>query len=72
MSLFLVGMVAVTGGLTFSAFYDTPAGPSVVLCAALLFILGMMKSRPANLSLKHLSDAARPPYPTYGRYLWQA
>ncbi len=32
------GMVAVTGGLTFSAFYDTPAGPSVVLCAALLFI----------------------------------
>ncbi|MBZ4358919.1 metal ABC transporter permease, partial [Mycobacterium tuberculosis] len=24
-----VGMLAVTGGLTFSAFYDTPAGPSV-------------------------------------------
>ncbi len=47
----LVGMVAVTGGLTFSAFYDTPAGPSVVLCAALLFILSMMKNRPANLSL---------------------
>ncbi len=40
----LVGMVAVTGGLTFSAFYDTPAGPSVVLCAALLFILSMMKT----------------------------
>lgn len=35
----IVGMIAVTGGLTFSAFYDTPAGPSVVLCAALLFIL---------------------------------
>ena len=34
-----------------SAFYDTPAGPSVVLCAALLFIISMMKSRPANLSL---------------------
>ena len=47
----LVGMVAVTGGLTFSAFYDTPAGPSVVLCAALLFILSMMKNRLANLSL---------------------
>ena len=41
----LVGMVAVTGGITFSAFYDTPAGPSVVLCAALLFILSMMKKQ---------------------------
>ena len=40
-----VGMLAVTGGLTFSAFYDTPAGPSVVLCAAVLFILSMTKSR---------------------------
>jgi zinc transport system permease protein len=38
-----IGMVAVTGGLTFSAFYDTPAGPSVVLCAAVLFIFSMMK-----------------------------
>lgn len=47
----LVGMVAVTGGLTFSAFYDTPAGPSVVLCAALLFIISMMKNRPVNLNL---------------------
>lgn len=38
-----VGIIAVTGGLTFSAFYDTPAGPSVVLCAALLFIISMSK-----------------------------
>ena len=38
-----VGMLAVTGGLTFSAFYDTPAGPSVVLSAAVLFILSMTK-----------------------------
>ncbi|EOG5372355.1 zinc ABC transporter permease subunit ZnuB [Cronobacter turicensis] len=43
----VLGMVAVTGGLTFSAFYDTPAGPSVVLCAALLFILSMTKRPPA-------------------------
>jgi len=42
-----IGMIAVTGGLTFSAFYDTPAGPSVVLCAALLFVLTMVK-KPAN------------------------
>ena len=39
----IIGMIAVTGGLTFSAFYDTPAGPSVVLSAAVLFILSMMK-----------------------------
>ncbi|EKM0361965.1 zinc ABC transporter permease subunit ZnuB [Cronobacter turicensis] len=43
----VLGMVAVTGGLTFSAFYDTPAGPSVVLCAALLFIFSMTKRPPA-------------------------
>ncbi|WP_036772797.1 zinc ABC transporter permease subunit ZnuB [Photorhabdus australis] len=36
------GIVAVTGGLTFSAFYDTPAGPSVVLCSAVLFIISLI------------------------------
>ena len=39
----IIGMIAVTGGLTFSAFYDTPAGPSVVLSAAVMFIFSMMK-----------------------------
>ena len=39
----IVGILAVSGGLTFSAFYDTPAGPSVVLSAALLFILSMAR-----------------------------
>lgn len=43
----IVGMLAVTGGLTFSAFYDTPAGPSVVLSAAVLFILSMTKKQHA-------------------------
>ncbi|WP_445374604.1 zinc ABC transporter permease subunit ZnuB [Photorhabdus tasmaniensis] len=38
----VVGMLAVTGGLAFSAFYDTPAGPSVVLCAAVLFIISLL------------------------------
>ncbi|QCR35963.1 zinc ABC transporter permease subunit ZnuB [Nissabacter sp. SGAir0207] len=42
-----VGMAAVTGGLAFSAFYDTPAGPSVVLCAALLFLLSLYRRQPA-------------------------
>ncbi len=37
------GVIAVTGGLIFSALYDTPAGPSVVLCSALLFLLSMLK-----------------------------
>lgn len=41
----LVGMVAVTGGLIFFAFYDTLAGLLVVLCAALLFIFSMMKKQ---------------------------
>lgn len=39
----LCGMLSVTGGMAFSANYDTPAGPSVVLCAAALFVLSMMK-----------------------------
>lgn len=37
----LIGMLSVTGGLTFSAFYDTPAGPSVVLTAAILFVFSL-------------------------------
>lgn len=43
----LMGMISVTGGLAFSAFYDTPAGPSVVLASALLFILSMSKKQPS-------------------------
>ncbi|SQC44635.1 Zinc ABC transporter [Klebsiella pneumoniae] len=43
--------------LTFSAFYDTPAGPSVVLCAAVLFILSMTK-KAARLKMKKPGHAA--------------
>ncbi|MFC0225761.1 zinc ABC transporter permease subunit ZnuB [Serratia aquatilis] len=43
----LTGIIAVTGGLTFSAFYDTPAGPSVVLSAAALFVLSLSKKQQA-------------------------
>lgn len=39
----VIGILAVTAGLTFSAFYDTPAGPSVVLSAAVMFVLTMVK-----------------------------
>ncbi|WP_114195125.1 zinc ABC transporter permease subunit ZnuB [Edaphovirga cremea] len=40
-----IGMIAVTGGLTFSAFYDTPAGPSVVLCSAAMFVLSLSRKQ---------------------------
>ena len=33
------GMLAVCGGLGFSWIYDTPTGPSVVVCSAVLFLL---------------------------------
>lgn len=36
-------IIAVTGGLLFSAFKDTPAGPSVVICAGSLFLLSLFK-----------------------------
>uniref|UniRef100_A0A6V7KDP5 High-affinity zinc uptake system membrane protein ZnuB n=1 Tax=Bracon brevicornis TaxID=1563983 RepID=A0A6V7KDP5_9HYME len=43
----VLGMLAVTGGLIFSAFYNTPAGPSVVLSASFLFILSLIRKQPA-------------------------
>ncbi|NIF21739.1 MULTISPECIES: zinc ABC transporter permease subunit ZnuB [Pantoea] len=43
----IVGILAVSGGLTLSALYDTPAGPSVVLAAALLFVLSQLR-KPAS------------------------
>lgn len=41
----VIGIIAVTAGLMFSAFYDTPAGPSVVLSAAVLFMLSLGKKQ---------------------------
>jgi len=43
----LVGVLAVTGGLAFSAFYDTPAGPAVGLSAAVLFVLSLSRKQQA-------------------------
>ncbi len=34
----LVGTLAVCGGLSLSWWFDTPAGPSIVLCAAIFFL----------------------------------
>lgn len=62
----IIGMIAVTGGLTFSAFYDTPAGPSVVLCAAVLFIFSMMKRLRSS---QHVPGGASLTGATINRYL---
>lgn len=39
-----IGMVAVLCGLSLSWFYDTPAGPSVVISATAMFMLSQLKS----------------------------
>ncbi|MFR9720594.1 zinc ABC transporter permease subunit ZnuB [Aeromonas diversa] len=39
----LIGCLAVVGGLLLSWFKDTPAGPSVVVSAALLFVAAQLK-----------------------------
>lgn len=38
----IVGIFSVTGGLSLSVYYDTPAGPSVVICASALFVLNLL------------------------------
>ena len=38
----LIGCLAVSGGLAGSFFFDTPAGPSVVVCAAVLFAASLV------------------------------
>lgn len=42
----VVGMTAVVGGMTLSWFANTPVGPSIVVSAATLFVLALIK--PAN------------------------
>ena len=39
----LAGCLAVLGGLALSWYQDTPAGPSVVVCATTLFVLSQFK-----------------------------
>ncbi|PJC88196.1 zinc ABC transporter permease [Vibrio sp. HA2012] len=38
-----LGMISVLAGITLSWQYDTPAGPSVVICSAGLFVLSQLK-----------------------------
>ncbi|PPI86757.1 zinc ABC transporter permease subunit ZnuB [Candidatus Pantoea edessiphila] len=44
----IIGIISVTMGLAISAFYDTPAAPSVVLCSTMLFIFSILYSRNKN------------------------
>lgn len=41
----LVGMCAVFGGMTFSWFEDTPAGPSIVVVASSIFLMSYLKKQ---------------------------
>ncbi|ACO76353.1 zinc ABC transporter, permease protein [Azotobacter vinelandii CA] len=43
-----LGVVAVCAGLSLSWFQDTPAGPSIVVCAAVLFLAGLLLPRRAG------------------------
>ena len=40
-------ILSITGGLLFSSLKDTPAGPSVVLCSGILFLLSLAKKQKA-------------------------
>ncbi len=39
----VIGMISVIGGLMASLYWDTPAGPSIVAAALLLYLLGLAK-----------------------------
>ncbi|EEX50146.1 zinc ABC transporter permease subunit ZnuB [Pasteurella dagmatis] len=43
----LISMISVSLGLLLSAYYDTAAGPSVVICSSLLFLLSLFKKEVA-------------------------
>ncbi|VEI57927.1 high-affinity zinc uptake system membrane protein ZnuB [Pasteurella multocida] len=43
----LISMISVSLGLLLSAYYDTAAGPSVVICSSLLFLLSLFKNEVA-------------------------
>ncbi|MFT5116852.1 MAG: zinc transport system permease protein [Kiritimatiellia bacterium] len=40
----VIGCLSVGGGLASSFFWDTPAGPSIVVCASILFIMSLLGS----------------------------
>ncbi|WP_392552077.1 zinc ABC transporter permease subunit ZnuB [Orbus wheelerorum] len=47
----LMGIVSVIGGLMFSAYYDTPTGPSVVVVNAILFIFSLLLTKMGKIQV---------------------
>ncbi|WP_392563456.1 zinc ABC transporter permease subunit ZnuB [Orbus wheelerorum] len=47
----LMGIVSVIGGLMFSAYYDTPTGPSVVVVNATLFIFSLLLTKMGKIQV---------------------
>ena len=43
---FIIGIISIVGGLLFSLAIDSPTGPSVVICATVIFLLSLIKSKP--------------------------
>ena len=41
----IISMLSVTGGMALSWFYDTPAGPSVVICSTVLFMISLLRKQ---------------------------
>lgn len=41
----IIGAISVTGGIILSLFFDTPAGPSVVLVSTILFLFSFLKKQ---------------------------
>ena len=41
----IISMISVVGGLLLSWFYDTPVGPSIVICSTCLFVLSLLRNR---------------------------
>jgi len=41
----IISMLSVTSGMALSWFYDTPAGPSVVICSTVLFMISLLRKQ---------------------------
>ena len=58
----IVSMLSVSMGLTLSAYYDTAAGPSVVICSTLLFFFSLIKKYPNKTFIKHKNKLKKRPH----------
>ena len=56
----MVGFVATCGGMLFSLEFDTPTGPSMVLCLSFFFALSLFLVKSRRLLRKERRDGLRP------------